>query len=47
VEIFFDPAPVRHTLWIQLVIAVMSLLLLCSRRVRDARLIGPRIQPTA
>lgn len=47
VEIFFDPAPVRRTLWIQLVIAVLSLLLLCSRRVRNTLLIRPRIQPIA
>ncbi|HVU53894.1 MAG TPA: hypothetical protein VHD83_02515 [Puia sp.] len=42
VEISFDPAPIRHTLWIQLLIALSTLLLLCSRQIRNIRLLRPR-----
>jgi hypothetical protein len=42
IEISFDPAPIRKTLLIQLLIALSTLLLLCSRQIRNKRLIRPR-----
>jgi hypothetical protein len=47
IQFAFDPRPIRKALWIQLAIALASILLLCSRRIRDLRLIKPSLPPAA
>jgi len=45
IVISFDPVPIKKTLWIQLIISLFSLFLLCSRNIRNAALSHPQLRP--
>jgi hypothetical protein len=45
IVISFDPVPIKKALWIQLIISLSSLLLLCSRNIRNAALPRPPMRP--